>query len=226
MSTIHPGDALSRNQRLVYIFVLGALTALGPFTIDLYLPAFPLLERDLGVSAAQIQLTLTGRSGYAGELGHTLVNSAGIRCHCGAIGCLETEVSQSALLHVLGLHGADPDQLDRVLAAASAQAPVQAEVERQLGYLAVAVRNAANVFNPELIVLGGFLGSLVAAAPGRLEELVSGQGLGATAESLVIARAELGSGLLMVGAAELAFAGLLADPASLAADPDPAVSAR
>ena len=169
---------------------------------------------------------LTGRSGYAGELGHTLVNSAGIRCHCGAIGCLETEVSQSALLHVLGLPGADPDELDRALAAESAQAPVQAEVERQLGYLAVAVRNAANVFNPELIVLGGFLGSLVAAAPGRLEELVSGQGLGATAESLVIARAELGSGLLMVGAAELAFAGLLADPASLAAGPPAAASAR
>ncbi|MGO4689751.1 multidrug effflux MFS transporter [Glaciibacter sp. 2TAF33] len=60
MSITHPGDALSRNQRLAYIVVLGALTALGPFTIDLYLPAFPLLEQDLGVSATQIQLTLTG----------------------------------------------------------------------------------------------------------------------------------------------------------------------
>ncbi|TFD41700.1 Bcr/CflA family efflux MFS transporter [Cryobacterium sp. TMT1-2-1] len=56
----HPGDALSRGQRLVYIIVLGALTALGPFTIDLYLPAFPTLENELGVSAAAIQLTLTG----------------------------------------------------------------------------------------------------------------------------------------------------------------------
>jgi DHA1 family bicyclomycin/chloramphenicol resistance-like MFS transporter len=59
-SATHPGDALSRGQRLVYILVLGALTALGPFTIDLYLPAFPLLERELGVPAAAIQLTLTG----------------------------------------------------------------------------------------------------------------------------------------------------------------------
>jgi len=56
----HPGDALSRRQRLVYVLILGALTALGPFTIDLYLPAFPTLESDLGVSAAAIQLTLTG----------------------------------------------------------------------------------------------------------------------------------------------------------------------
>lgn len=56
----HPGDALSRGQRLVYVLILGALTALGPFTIDLYLPAFPTLESELGVSAAAIQLTLTG----------------------------------------------------------------------------------------------------------------------------------------------------------------------
>ncbi|TDW30516.1 DHA1 family bicyclomycin/chloramphenicol resistance-like MFS transporter [Cryobacterium psychrophilum] len=56
----HPGDALTRRQRLVYVLILGALTALGPFTIDLYLPAFPTLESDLGVSAAAIQLTLTG----------------------------------------------------------------------------------------------------------------------------------------------------------------------
>lgn len=56
----HPGDLLSRRQRLVYVLVLGALTALGPFTIDLYLPAFPALESELGVSAAAIQITLTG----------------------------------------------------------------------------------------------------------------------------------------------------------------------
>jgi DHA1 family bicyclomycin/chloramphenicol resistance-like MFS transporter len=62
----HPGDALSRRQRLVYILVLGALTALGPFTIDLYLPAFPVLENELNVSATLIQLTLTGTTiGFA-----------------------------------------------------------------------------------------------------------------------------------------------------------------
>ncbi|MFC5929271.1 multidrug effflux MFS transporter [Cryobacterium melibiosiphilum] len=56
----HPGDALSRGQRILYIVILGALTALGPFTIDLYLPAFPTLESELGVTAAAVQLTLTG----------------------------------------------------------------------------------------------------------------------------------------------------------------------
>jgi DHA1 family bicyclomycin/chloramphenicol resistance-like MFS transporter len=64
--TVHPGDALSRRQKLVYIVVLGALTALGPFTIDLYLPAFPVLQRELSTSAYIIQLTLTATTiGFA-----------------------------------------------------------------------------------------------------------------------------------------------------------------
>ncbi|MEO6826631.1 MAG: multidrug effflux MFS transporter [Microbacteriaceae bacterium] len=65
-TVVHPGDSLSGRQRLVYVLVLGALTALGPFTIDLYLPAFPILEHDLQVSATLIQLTLTGTTvGFA-----------------------------------------------------------------------------------------------------------------------------------------------------------------
>ena len=40
----NPGDSLSRRRKLLYILMLGALTALGPFTVDLYLPAFPALE--------------------------------------------------------------------------------------------------------------------------------------------------------------------------------------
>lgn len=57
---LHPGDALPTRRRVLYIVLLGALTALGPFTIDLYLPAFPVLQEDFRTSAAAIQLTLTG----------------------------------------------------------------------------------------------------------------------------------------------------------------------
>lgn len=57
---LHPGDAISLGRRTLYIILLGALTALGPFTIDLYLPAFPVLEEDFQTTAAAIQLTLTG----------------------------------------------------------------------------------------------------------------------------------------------------------------------
>lgn len=159
---------------------------------------------------------LTGVNGYAGELGHTLVNSSGIRCHCGAIGCLETEVSQRALLAALGMAAADPDELSRALgqAVAAGDPAVIDEVGRQVRYLATALRNATNTFNPERIVLGGFLGALHALEPSRLPALVAEQTLSASAETLTITHAALGSDLLLIGAAELAFRPVLAAPAA------------
>jgi DHA1 family bicyclomycin/chloramphenicol resistance-like MFS transporter len=65
-TVVHPGDSLSGRQRLVYVLVLGALTALGPFTIDLYLPAFPAVQEALMTTDAAIQLTLTATTlGFA-----------------------------------------------------------------------------------------------------------------------------------------------------------------
>lgn len=67
MTTLtHAGDALTRRQKLVYIVILGMLTALGPFTVDLYLPAFPVVERDLHTTATLVTLTLTATTmGFA-----------------------------------------------------------------------------------------------------------------------------------------------------------------
>ncbi|WP_396931558.1 multidrug effflux MFS transporter [Mycolicibacterium sp.] len=47
-------------SRLRMIVVLGALVALGPLTIDMYLPALPRIADELGVSSSVAQLTLTG----------------------------------------------------------------------------------------------------------------------------------------------------------------------
>ncbi|WP_369345482.1 multidrug effflux MFS transporter [Demequina maris] len=61
-----PGLAMPRSQKLLYVVVLGALIALGPFTIDMYLPAFPTVAADLAASDAAIQLTLTATTvGFA-----------------------------------------------------------------------------------------------------------------------------------------------------------------
>ncbi len=53
------GQTLTRRDKLKYILILGALVALGPFTVDLYLPAFPEVAADLQANDAAIQLTLT-----------------------------------------------------------------------------------------------------------------------------------------------------------------------
>jgi MFS transporter, DHA1 family, multidrug resistance protein len=54
-------DGVSKPpSRVRMIAVLGALVALGPLTIDMYLPALPKIADDLSVSSSVAQLTLTG----------------------------------------------------------------------------------------------------------------------------------------------------------------------
>ena len=73
MTTIAPTPAAARRaerdaaleaaappSRRRVVLVLGALIALGPATIDIYLPALPSLTDDLSASPAAVQLTLTG----------------------------------------------------------------------------------------------------------------------------------------------------------------------
>jgi predicted NBD/HSP70 family sugar kinase len=128
---------------------------------------------------------LEGAAGYAGELGHTYVGGIGT-CHCGRIGCLETEVSQSTT----------------------------ESVEHQARHLGIALGNAINMMNPNLIVLGGFLRVFPELAPDVLNDAVSSHSLRAPRDLVRIVPASLDSETLMIGAAELAFAPLLADPAA------------
>ena len=157
----------------------------------------------------------TGRNGYAGELGHTLVTTDGEACHCGSSGCLETEVSYARLEQLVGLSSADVDELERALHSADAET-VMPEINRQIDYLAVTLRNAVNLFNPERIILGGFLATVFSLAPERLVNQVRSRSLHGPGEDVEISRAVLGSNILMIGAAELAFSGVLADPTVLA----------
>ena len=128
---------------------------------------------------------LEGAAGYAGELGHTYVGGTG-SCHCGRVGCLETEVSQWTT----------------------------ESVEHQARHLGIALGNAINMMNPTLIVLGGFLRVFPEHAPDVLNDAVSSHSLRAPCDLVRIVAASLDSATLMIGAAELAFAPLLADPAA------------
>ena len=47
------------DGRLKLVLIIGGLSAFGPLSIDLYLPALPSLSRDLGGSPSLVQLTLT-----------------------------------------------------------------------------------------------------------------------------------------------------------------------
>lgn len=59
-STLPVDDPQERRARLKLVLVLGALIALGPLTIDMYLPALPSITRELETTSSLVQLTLTG----------------------------------------------------------------------------------------------------------------------------------------------------------------------
>ena len=104
---------------------------------------------------------------------------------------------------------------------------VAAETDRQRRILATALANAVNVLNPRAIVLGGFLAMLTEGATDQLTDLVRAQSMPANAEDVDIRAAVQADDRLLIGAAEAAFAGLLADPLSrLPERPGPLEEAR
>ncbi|ODT24486.1 ROK family transcriptional regulator [Microbacterium sp. SCN 69-37] len=157
---------------------------------------------------------LRGTSGYAGELGHTVVDPRGRRCVCGRTGCLEAEVSLALLEPLLGRRKLDEDELDVELGVVR-DSVVMAEVARQVEVLSIALTNFVNAFSPETIVLSGYLGCLLSVSRERLAEAVRVQPLGAEGRAVRLERAHLRSRLMLIGPAELAFADLLANPAGV-----------
>ena len=104
-----------------------------------------------------------GAAGYAGEAGHTLVNPAGVRCRCGATGCWETEAGEGALLRLAGpaVGTGGRVSIDHTIALAEGgDAQVRAAIDTVGRWLGVGIADLVNLFNPELVVLGGMYGRL------------------------------------------------------------------
>jgi len=156
-----------------------------------------------------------GREGYAGEFGQNRPGAAAADRISGD-GVLEDEVNRERLLEVLGLPWTTDEAALRTALLASDSREVHAEIERQNRVLGVALANAINVLNPTLVVLGGFLASLLAADEAGLAAAVADSALEAAWEGTRIVPAALGEHRLLIGAAELAFGPLLADPAAVA----------
>lgn len=149
---------------------------------------------------------LEGVAGYAGELGHTYVGGRE-KCHCGSVGCLETEVTQPPLARLLGELDSAPG--DTQPCPSSAETDVLA---RQARALAITLGNAINMLNPRLIVLGGFLRVFPACAAEVLRTELARRSMRAPRDLVRVVPATLGADTLVIGAAELAFAPVLTDP--------------
>ena len=114
-----------------------------------------------------------GAHGFAGEVGHTTLYAGGATCGCGRQGCWETYVSTAAILasargriergEAAGLYelaGCDIERLTfelLVKAAAAGDSAAIETFEETAVHLGIGITNLVNMFNPELVVIGGAL---------------------------------------------------------------------
>ncbi|HET7168754.1 MAG TPA: ROK family protein [Candidatus Limnocylindrales bacterium] len=159
---------------------------------------------------------LTGSAGYSGEVGHIPVNADGLPCHCGSIGCWETEVGSSALLRRAGRPPeGGHEAIDAVLADAGADEPVALAAFAETGrWLGIGLAGIINVLNPDLVVLGGRLATSYPFVRSSLEAELDRRVLRAARRLVRVIPAALGDDAPLLGAAELAFEPLLTDPAA------------
>jgi len=116
---------------------------------------------------------LRGHLGHAGELGHTVIDPNGPICHCGNFGCLESVASPPAIVagaidalsrgvqsSILRQAGGRTDAITiaTILQAARKNDRLASNLlHTAADHLGQALANAANIVNPELVVLGGIL---------------------------------------------------------------------
>ena len=128
-----------------------------------------------GVGAGIVlnQRIMPGVSGLAGEVGHMTINPTGPKCNCGSYGCWETYVSALAVFRRVQdciLQG-EASQLAEVVREGFERItiPLMVEAARQGDrvaleafeetgyYLGVGLANLINTFNPQKVVLGGYV---------------------------------------------------------------------
>jgi predicted NBD/HSP70 family sugar kinase len=160
---------------------------------------------------------ITGAAGLAGEVGHLPVNPEGSQCGCGSTGCWETEIGATALLRRAGL---DPDAgaaaVDGLLLRAEAgDATALAALDAEARWIGIGVAGLISVLNPAIVVLGGLFGRIFAHTTVVIHQEIERRSLPAARAGVRIVPAALGADAPLLGAAELAFERVIADPKSV-----------
>lgn len=116
-----------------------------------------------------------GKSGFAGEFGHFPAYDNEIMCHCGKKGCLETEASGSAMYRKLverynngeqtflsdAIESGKEITLEDFIDATNHEDMLCIELAEELGHeLGKNIAGLINIFNPEVVIIGGILSQL------------------------------------------------------------------
>jgi len=174
------------------------------------------LYGDVGVGGGIIAggRRVTGHGGYGGEVGHMVINPQGRACSCGSRGCWETEIGEYALLELAGRgHLSGREAVLGVVDAAMRGDWAAQQAVRQVGdWIGLGVGNLINIFNPEAVIFGGTLRDVYLVAAAQIRSRLNEVALPACREHVRLRTPELGTDAALIGAAELAFERLLADP--------------
>jgi predicted NBD/HSP70 family sugar kinase len=168
-----------------------------------------------------------GATSSAGEWGHTKVVVGGRTCRCGADGCLEAYVGADAIAaryDQLQGRQAPPGAggLESRIAAIVAgrdRDPAAAQVlEETVTYLGAGIADLVNLFNPERVVVGGWLGRAIGGLLPGIREAARLYSLRLPFSRVEIVQADLGKDAVALGGATLPIARLLS---AGAVRPDP-----
>jgi glucokinase len=161
----------------------------------------------------------SGSSGAAGEVGHMTIDDNGPLCTCGNTGCWETLASGTALARearqrigegartsILEYARGDIERVTAqvIHAAARKGDGLARELIAQTGYyVGVGLVNLINIFNPELIIIGGGLANIGDMLMEPAIKVVEGRAIGAAYEAVRFAPPQLGGDSGVLGAVAL-----------------------
>jgi predicted NBD/HSP70 family sugar kinase len=121
------------------------------------------LGSGVGAGVALRGALLRGVTDSAGEWGHTTLVLDGEQCRCGTRGCVEAYVGAPAILRRWGRPGAD--ELTGIAALADAlrtgDPGARSTIDEVGRYLGAGLANLVNIFNPDTMVLGGWVVDLL-----------------------------------------------------------------
>ena len=150
---------------------------------------------------------LDGAHGLAGELGKiALVSSSAARVQ--TFGDL---MRREDLVAALGASQLQDDELDRQLTQSQSTA-VNRVIDEQVSYLVAALMTLRDLHDPELIVLGGYLGSLVKCRFDEILNLLNKDALRSRTRDFLVPRVTELKPMVLIGAAEKAWQELVQNP--------------
>ena len=163
----------------------------------------------------------SGFNRTSGEVGHMLLEVVGPKCACGNKGCFEALAGRAAIFRKIqvavkegqktlltDMLGPDLDDLrsgDLRKAIKRGDKFVEKVIEEAAEYTGIAVANLINIFNPEVVVLGGgMLQQLAEDMMAIIVETAMDYAMDGTAKGIEIIASELGDDAGITGAAVLA----------------------